>query len=137
MKHGFIKVAAATPKVTVADCRANLEESLRIARHAENAGVQLLVFPELSLTGYTCADLLLTDTLCTAAEDALSEFLKQTQTAHTISIIGFPLVVNDITLRNDTQNPAVLTNCGRIKKFIIDNEGKTDYTNSMRGLRLF
>ncbi len=95
MKHGFIKVAAASPKVTVADCQANLCEILAIHERAANADVKLLVYPELSLTGYTCGDLFFSQTLLDAAIHALSEFLKRTEKTSIISIIGFPLVVND------------------------------------------
>ncbi len=95
MKHGFIKVAAASPKVMVADCQANLCEILKIHQHASLADVKLLVYPELSLTGYTCGDLFFSQTLLDSAIRALSEFLQQTEKTSTISIIGFPLVVND------------------------------------------
>ncbi|MBQ8849947.1 MAG: NAD(+) synthase [Clostridia bacterium] len=95
MKHGFIKVAAATPKITVADTGANLSEILRLHKKAEELGVKLLVFPELSLTGATCGDLFLSEVLTDSAEKALGEFLTKTKNSDTISIIGFPLVVND------------------------------------------
>ena len=95
MKHGFIKVGAATPKVTVADCEANLHEMLRIVKEAEAAGVKLLVFPELSLTAYTCADLFLSDVLLRSAEAALGKWLRNTKDSTIISILGLPLVVND------------------------------------------
>ncbi len=95
MKHGFIKVAAATPKVTVADCKANLAELLRLHAAAEAEGVKLLVFPELCITGYTCADLFFSDVLLSDAERALGNYLESTKASSLISIIGFPLVVND------------------------------------------
>ncbi len=95
MKHGFIKVAAATPAVTVADCRANLAEILRLHGKAEAEDVRLLVFPELCLTGYTCADLFFSDVLLSDAEGALTSYLEDTRASSLISIIGFPLVVND------------------------------------------
>ncbi len=95
MKHGFIKVAVATPRVTVADPNANLSEILRLHSEAEQAQVALLVFPELSLTGYTCGDLFFSSTLLSAAERTLAEFLAHTRDSLIISIIGFPLVVND------------------------------------------
>ena len=95
MKHGFIKVGAATPKVTVADCEANLQEMLRIVKEASAAGVKLLVFPELSLTAYTCADLFLSDVLLCSAEAALGKWLRNTKDLTIISILGLPLIVND------------------------------------------
>ena len=95
MKHGFIKVASATPRITVADTAANISEMIRIAHDADAHGVDLLVFPELSVTGCTCGDLFLADTLLNAAKDALSVFLEETKDLSMISIIGFPTVVND------------------------------------------
>ena len=95
MKHGFIKVATAMPNVTVADCEANLSEILRVWKNATDDGAKLVVFPELAITGYTCGDLFLTGTLQKAAERALLSFVAATAELDTISIIGFPLVVND------------------------------------------
>ncbi len=95
MKHGFIKVATAMPNVTVADCEANLSEILRVWKNATDDGAKLVVFPELAITGYTCGDLFLTGTLQAAAERALLSFVASTANSDTISIIGFPLVVND------------------------------------------
>ena len=95
MKHGFIRVATAIPNVTVADCEANLSEILRVWKNATDDGAKLVVFPELAITGYTCGDLFLTGTLQAAAERALLSFVESTAKSDTISIIGFPLVVND------------------------------------------
>ncbi len=95
MKHGFIKVAAATPKVTVANCGKNLSELLTLQGKADELGVKLLVFPELALTGYTCADLVYSDVLLNAATKALLEYADATKDSDMISIVGFPIVVND------------------------------------------
>ncbi len=95
MKHGFIKVATATPKITVADCRANLSEMLCLFEEASSAGVRLLVYPELCLTGYSCGDLFFSETLLNAATCSLAEFLEKTEHSDTISILGFPLNVNN------------------------------------------
>ncbi len=109
MKHGFIKVAAAVPNITVADCSANLCEILRIWKNADSACVRLLVFPELSLTGATCSDLFHSGTLLRAAEQALASFLKETASSPMISIIGFPSIVND-----KIYNSAVICQKGQI-----------------------
>lgn len=71
MQHGFIKVAAATPRVQVADPVHNAAEIAQLARRAAQEGVRLLVSSELSLTGYTCGDLFLQRTLLQGALDAL------------------------------------------------------------------
>ncbi len=109
MKHGFIKVATATPKITVADCRANLCEVLRLWSKATDKGVKLLVYPQLSLTGHSCADLFFSETLLKSAEDALHEFLRKTKDSDTISIIGLPLIV-----KNKLYNSAAICQKGTI-----------------------
>jgi len=63
MRQGFIKVAALTPKVTVADTQANRKEICRLMDEAEAKGAKILVFPELCITGYTCGDLFLQNLL--------------------------------------------------------------------------
>ena len=78
MKDGFIKVAAATPKIRVADCEYNASEIIRLCREADALGVKILVFPELCVTGYTCGDLFLQDTLIDAAAEALTRIAKET-----------------------------------------------------------
>jgi len=57
MKHGFLKVGAATPKIKVADCQYNRELICRMIGEAESCGTKILVLPELCITGYTCSDL--------------------------------------------------------------------------------
>ena len=71
MKDGFLRVAAATPSIRVADCRYNAEQILKEAL-AVSSDTAVLVFPELCVTGYTCGDLFLQPTLLRAAENALS-----------------------------------------------------------------
>lgn len=73
MKYGFIKVAAASPALRVADCRYNAEQSVAAMQRAAAAGVRLLVLPELGLTGYTCGDLLLQPVLQQGALHALPD----------------------------------------------------------------
>ena len=63
MKDGFVKVAAASPELKVADCDYNGERILECIREAEQEGVKILVFPELCISGYTCGDLFLQDAL--------------------------------------------------------------------------
>ncbi len=109
MKHGFIKVATATPRVTVADCRANLQQMLEVWQEAENEKVKLLVYPELCLCGYTCQDLFFSTTLLRSAMEALTEFLQKTRDSYMISIIGFPFVV-----KNKLYNCAAICQKGRI-----------------------
>ncbi|MBQ8141081.1 MAG: NAD(+) synthase [Clostridia bacterium] len=95
MKHGFIKVAAATPHISVADCKANISRIREIYKTCCERGVKILVFPELCITGYTCSDLFYSDVLLRSAREALLKFVKATEDSDMISIVGLPLVVND------------------------------------------
>ena len=70
MKDGFFNVAAFTPKLRVADCAYNTQQILAAMDEAHARDIQLLVFPELAVTGYTCGDLFLTRTL----QDAAAEY---------------------------------------------------------------
>ena len=79
MKHGFIKVAAATPRVTVADCKANGEEILKAIHEMEKEHVKLMVFPEFCITGYTCHDLFLQRCLLDSAWDELLHIADETK----------------------------------------------------------
>ncbi len=91
MKDGFVTVAAAAPKLRVADCRYNMEESLRAIRQAAEQGVKLLVLPELGLTGATCGDLFLHRTLVAGAEEALTALLYETRDTDLLFVLGLPV----------------------------------------------
>lgn len=90
MKDGFIKVASATPAIRVADCAYNASEIIRQARQAAEKGAQLVVFPELCLTGYTCGDLFLHETLLRGALDALGTVCAQTTDLNAALVVGLP-----------------------------------------------
>ena len=94
MKNGFIKVAAAAPKIRVADPSYNVGEMLRIAKEAAKQEVKVLCFPELSITGYTCGDLFFSSTLLQGAKDALATYVKETAELDLISFVGLPLEWN-------------------------------------------
>ena len=79
MKDGFVSVACGTPKLRLADCYYNAEQTFTMMRKAEKAGANVLVLPELGLTGYSCGDLFYQDTLLRAAEEALSTVLTATR----------------------------------------------------------
>jgi NAD+ synthase (glutamine-hydrolysing) len=96
LPHGFVRVAAAVPRLRVADCHFNVEQIVALMEQAEAQGVQLLVFPELCLTGYTCADLFQQTTLRQGALHALSQAVNATATLYSgIAIVGLPLGVDD------------------------------------------
>ena len=93
MKNGFVKVAAAFPHIRVADPKHNVDEAIRLCKLAERSAVKILVFPELNVTGYTCADLFLNDTLLAAAQKELLRFLRETRETSAVSVVGLPLSV--------------------------------------------
>jgi NAD+ synthase (glutamine-hydrolysing) len=94
--YGFLRVAAATPTLRVADCTHNAERILSLMRQAEGEKVALLVFPELSLTGYTCADLFQQNSLQKGALVALEHLVQASRTAFSgIVMVGLPLAVDD------------------------------------------
>ena len=93
MKNGFVKVAAATPVVRLADTKANCEAHIALAQKAYDEGVRILVFPELSLTGATCGDLFTNDTLLQGVQDALIAYLNATKELDMVSVVGLPLSI--------------------------------------------
>ncbi len=90
MKDGFIRVAAATPEVRVADCAWNAEQIIARAQEAARAGAAVCVCPELCITGYTCGDLFLQDTLLSAAQVALEQILQETSDLPMLLAVGLP-----------------------------------------------
>ncbi len=91
--YGFVKVAAAVPTVAVADCATNAERIEALMRRAEVAGVAVTLFPELSLTGATCGDLLLQSTLLESAEAALAHLVDVSAELQGAFVIGLPVEV--------------------------------------------
>nr|WP_325229505.1 NAD(+) synthase [uncultured Oscillibacter sp.] len=95
MKDGFISVACGTPKLRLADCAYNAEQTFTMMRSAEKAGVKVLVLPELGLTGYTCGDLFYQDAFLHEAEEALKTVLEATRNLEVVTAVGLPLQVGD------------------------------------------
>ena len=91
MRDGFISVAAGTPKIRVADCRYNAEQIFTLMREADKQGVKVLALPELCLTGYTCGDLFLQDTLLRGAEEGLQTILEATRNLEIVTALGLPV----------------------------------------------
>lgn len=91
MRDGFIKVAAGTPKIRVADCRYNAEQIFILMRQAAHQGVRVLCLPELCLTGYTCGDLFFQPTLLQGAEDGLATILEATRNLDMVAAVGLPV----------------------------------------------
>lgn len=109
MKDGFIKVAAASPQVRVADCAYNAAEIIRCANHAAKQGVKLLVTPELGITGYTCGDLFGQTRLLEGALDALKLIANATVSLDMLLVVGLPL-----RHKGKLYNCAAVLLCGRV-----------------------
>lgn len=90
MKHGYIRVAAATPDVKVADPQFNRENIVRLIREGIERNTKIMVFPELCLTAYTCADLFGQDALLTKAKEELKVIVKETEGSDLLAFIGLP-----------------------------------------------
>ena len=95
MQHGFIKVAAATPAIRVADPAYNAASCVALAEAAAAVGTKLLVLPELCLTGSTCGDLYSHDRLITGSKEALQSFAAETAHLDLVSVIGLPVALGD------------------------------------------
>ncbi len=109
MNYGFVKVAAAVPHVRVADCKFNVARIENQIAIAEGKGVQIIIFPEMSITGYTCGDLFGQQILLEEAELGLIQILNNTRQLDIISILGMPVVVNSTVI-----NAAIVIQKGKI-----------------------
>ena len=96
MKYGFVNVAAAVPTVKVADVEYNVQQLESIIAQAEGRGVEVIVFPELCLTGYTCQDLFKEQLLLDRAEEGIIMLLDFTRKLDIVSIVGTPLLINGL-----------------------------------------
>lgn len=96
MKYGFVTVAAAIPAVKVADTDFNIDEIIRHIKKADDEGAEIICFPELCLTGYSCQDLFNSQLLIEKAESALMQLLSLTHQLDIISIVGLPISVGHL-----------------------------------------
>ena len=94
MKHGFVKVAAATPDIKVADCIYNAQSICSDMKKAAEQGAKIVVFPELCLTGYTCSDLFWQERMLDAAKEGLRKIIKTSITLDGLFFVGLPWEVN-------------------------------------------
>ena len=127
-KYGYIRVGAITPKVLVANIEANTKEIIKEVKMADKKGIQILTFPELSLTGYTCGDLFYQNKLLEEALGCLKEVIIGTKNLNIVSIIGMPLVVN-----NCLYNVGVVIQKGKVLGVV----PKTNISNDTNEYRWF
>ena len=91
MKDGFISVAVGTPQIHVADCDYNAQSIIALMREAAEKDVKLLALPELCVTGYTCADLFLQNTLIDAAAASLEKIIAESAAMDMLIMVGLPV----------------------------------------------
>ena len=91
MKDGFLRTAAATPKIRVADPQYNAKQIIELMEQGESRGVKVMVFPELCLTGYTCSDLFLQASLLESVKRELKHIVEASKKLHMIAFVGLPL----------------------------------------------
>lgn len=94
MQQGFLKTAAATPKVRVADCIYNAEQIIAMIQTASHQGAKILVFPELSITSYSCGDLFFQTALQAKAKSALQEIISSSKLLDILCVVGLPLALD-------------------------------------------
>lgn len=123
--YGFIKVAAATPKLKVANCKYNTEQIIHNIKEAESENASVIVFPELSITGFTCGDLFLQSILFKNVEKSIKTILNSTKNLNIISIVGAP-----ISVESKLYNAGIVIYKGNIlgivPKTFINNYNKFD-----------
>lgn len=113
MEFGFIRVAAATPRVKVADVKANVEEICRMAEIAENEQVSILAFPELSVTGYSCGDLFAQELLVSMAEEGVKRLKTFSRGKSLTLVVGVP-----VRVRGSLYNCAAVIQNGSLKGIV-------------------
>ncbi len=113
MRHGFLKVAAATPDIAVNNTVKNCESIISQIKEATQNGAKLVVFPELCITGYTCGDLILQGNTAKRAKSALVEILKQTKKLDVLFAVGLP-----VEYMSKLYNVAAVCKDGRVLGFV-------------------
>ena len=123
MNYGFIKVAASTPLLKVADTEYNSDRIIEVIKNANNKGVKIVVFPELSITSASCGDMFTKNTLLSSARASLKKIIDETKDISLLTIVGLPIVV-----KGKIYNCSVACQYGKILCII----PKRDLTNQER-----
>lgn len=127
MNYGFIRVAAAVPTLKVADCKFNSQKIFELIELAEKKEVEIISFPELALTAYTCGDLFFQQELLNNAEESLQNLLLKTYAFNIVFIVGMPL-----RFKGRLYNVAVIAQAGKIlgvvpKSYLPSNHEFSEY----------
>ena len=103
MTYGFVKVAAAIPKTKVADCIYNTIEIEKLIREAGQKHIEIIVFPELCITSYTCGDLFTQQLLIESAEKALKKLIDKTSDEKLLCVVGAPVIKYSMPLSHSKE----------------------------------
>ncbi len=109
IQDSYFRVASAIPSVKIGDCLSNIESIERLMREAASQGVEVVLFPELSITGYTCGDLFLHSTLRRSAIEALERLVASTSDLQIVAVVGMPFSID-----NNLYNCAAMISGGRV-----------------------
>ncbi|MGN0966631.1 MAG: NAD(+) synthase [Candidatus Coprovivens sp.] len=115
-KYGYVRYGAVVPEIKVANVTNNVDEIIKQIKLVDKEGIQVVAFPELSLTGYTCGDLFKNRTLLNNALEGLERLFKETANLNIIAIVGLPLLVNNLVY-----NVAVVVNKGKVLGIVPKN----------------
>ena len=113
MKYGFVKVATCSPQIRVADVKFNAEQIIFNIDNAVNLGVEVIVFPELSITGATCGDLYFSSVLTDGAKSALKDIAKSTLDKKILAFVGLPIKNGNLIY-----NATAAVNDGKVLAFV-------------------
>ena len=127
VRDGFVKVAAATPHVKVGNCDSNIDSIITLAQQASERGASIVLFPELSVTGYSCGDLFRQQGLLSAAEEALQKLVCSVTEA--VVVVGMPIIYNSALY-----NCAVVVCQGVICGVVAKSYNTDTIFNSGRGI---
>ena len=138
-KYGYVRYGAVVPEISVANVTNNVDEIIKQIKLVDKEGIQVVAFPELSLTGYTCGDLFKNRTLLNNALEGLEKLVKETVKLNVISIVGLPLLVNNLVY-----NVAVVVNKGKVlgivpKNNLTNEEHRwfNEYNGEVKNIKLF
>jgi len=135
MNHGFLKVSACTPSIRVADCMYNAEKIIEQIKVSEDKNVKLAVFPELCITGSTCGDLFMQDTLLKGAENALREIADENKKRFSLNLCFDSKLASRIYASSDIYlMPSKSEPCG-LSQLIAMRYGTVPVVNATGGLK--
>ncbi len=131
MKNGFIKVAALSPRITLADCEKNAEIAAEALKAACSLGADIAVFPEMFISGSTCGDLLSNRTLTDSTSDALDRFLELTSDIDTLCFIGLPAIIG-----GKLQSCAAVCQKGELREIVSNDSCEIFQCINISGLNI-